>query len=170
MRYTPNPLVRFCQGGILNLRPTVLNTCTGYLPFYGSNCGLKGAAILHNWLPCAIQYCGSQALAVPFCFGTEQGHSAHYDYTQSTIRPRTRNRCEARGREIQEIQPVSFNRRDFAGYGKVLRLLTEKIQQARKLLSSSFWFSNDWFAFQRSDWFVFWRLENFILVNNYFCR
>lgn len=61
------PLVRYCQGAIMNLRPTVLNTCTGYLPFYGSNCGLKGAAILHNWLPCAIQYCGSQALAVPFC-------------------------------------------------------------------------------------------------------
>ena len=33
------------------------------------NCGLKGAAILHNWLPCAIQSCGTQALAVPFCFG-----------------------------------------------------------------------------------------------------
>lgn len=54
------------------LRPTVLNTCTGYLPFYGSNCGLKGAAILHNWLPCAIQYCGSQALAVPFCFAAQK--------------------------------------------------------------------------------------------------
>lgn len=49
------------------MRPTVLNICTGYLPFCGSNCGLKGAAILHNWLPCAIQDCGSQALAVPFC-------------------------------------------------------------------------------------------------------
>ncbi len=55
------------KSAILNLRPTVLNICTGYLPFCGSNCGLKGAAILHNWLPCAIQDCGSQALAVPFC-------------------------------------------------------------------------------------------------------
>lgn len=52
---------------IINLRPISSSTCTGYLPFYGSNCGLKGAAILHNWLPCAIQACGTQALAVPFC-------------------------------------------------------------------------------------------------------
>lgn len=52
---------------IINSLPTSLNICTGYLPFYGSNCGLKGAAILHNWLPCAIQSCGQQALAVPFC-------------------------------------------------------------------------------------------------------
>ncbi len=55
------------KSDILNLRPIVSNICTGYLPFYGSNCVLKGAAILHNWLPCAIQDCGSQALAVPFC-------------------------------------------------------------------------------------------------------
>lgn len=55
------------KSAILNLRPISLSTCTGYLPFYGSNCGLKGAAILHNWLPCAIQACGTQALAVPFC-------------------------------------------------------------------------------------------------------
>lgn len=55
------------KSDILNLRPISLRICTGYLPFYGSNCGLKGAAILHNWLPCAIQACGTQALAVPFC-------------------------------------------------------------------------------------------------------
>jgi hypothetical protein len=57
----------FMKSAILNLRPISSSTCTGYLPFYGSNCGLKGAAILHNWLPCAIQACGTQALAVPFC-------------------------------------------------------------------------------------------------------
>lgn len=62
-------LVKFYRDSIINLRPTSLNICTGYLPFYGSNCGLKGAAILHNWLPCAVQSCGTQALAVPFCFG-----------------------------------------------------------------------------------------------------
>jgi len=27
----------------MTMRPTSLNMCTGYLPFYGSNCGLKGA-------------------------------------------------------------------------------------------------------------------------------
>lgn len=77
------PLVRVLQGAIMNVLPTSLNKCTGYLPFYGSNCGLKGAAILHNWLPCAIQSCGQQALAVPFCFiGTAP--SQHYDYERPT--------------------------------------------------------------------------------------
>ena len=65
---SPKSLVRFCQGAIINLRPTSLNICTGYLPFCGSNCEQHGAVILHNWLPCAIQSCGTQALTVPFCY------------------------------------------------------------------------------------------------------
>jgi hypothetical protein len=34
----------------MNLRPTSLNKCTGYLPFFGSNCELKGVTILRNWV------------------------------------------------------------------------------------------------------------------------
>lgn len=71
---------------IINSLPTSLNICTGYLPFYGSNCGLKGAAILHNWLPCAIQSCGQQALAVPFCISA---------CDMKTFRERLNNNFEA---------------------------------------------------------------------------
>ncbi len=43
------PLVRLCHSAIIAMRPTSLNYGTGVFAFLGSNCGLKGAAILHNW-------------------------------------------------------------------------------------------------------------------------
>lgn len=52
---------------MLYLRPTRLNISTGVSAFFGSNCGLKGAADLRNWVPSCIQSCGTQATAVPFC-------------------------------------------------------------------------------------------------------
>lgn len=61
-------IAKKCHSGILNMRPIGLNKCTGYLPFCGSNCELKGVTILRNWLPCAIQSCGTQALVIPFSF------------------------------------------------------------------------------------------------------
>lgn len=80
------PLVKDCQRSIIKVLPTSLNKCTGYLPFYGSNCGLKGAAILHNWLPCAIQSCGQQALAVPFCIFTATENDYEKCPRQATTR------------------------------------------------------------------------------------
>jgi hypothetical protein len=52
---------------IITLRPIVLNVGTRSTLLFKSNCGLKGASDRHNWLPCAIQDCGTPAPDVPFC-------------------------------------------------------------------------------------------------------
>lgn len=52
---------------MINMRPIVSSKDTRSLPFFRPNCGLKGASDRHNWLPRAIQYCGTPAPDVPFC-------------------------------------------------------------------------------------------------------
>lgn len=79
------PLVRVCQSDIIKLRPTSLNICTGYLPFMAPG-ELKGAAILRIWLPCAIQTCGTQALAVPFSYYRDSGYNNYDPRPQLTRR------------------------------------------------------------------------------------
>jgi hypothetical protein len=84
-----NPLVSFCQGAIMKLRPVSLNKYTGYLPSLGSRCEQRGATILHIWLPCVTQTYGTQALVVPlFYFGTAVSH--HNDYEQRPTRNKTK--------------------------------------------------------------------------------
>ncbi len=62
------PLVRVLHSAILNLRPTSLNISTGVIAFYGSNCGLKGAAILHNWCLRAFNLVGRRLWLSLFVF------------------------------------------------------------------------------------------------------
>jgi len=45
------PLVSFCHRSIMNMRPTSLSYGTRVFASLKPNCGLKGATILHNWLP-----------------------------------------------------------------------------------------------------------------------
>lgn len=54
-------------GIIISATHSRLNNCARQFASCSTNCAQQGAAVLHNWLPRAIQYCGSQATAVPFC-------------------------------------------------------------------------------------------------------
>ncbi len=61
-------LANTCHDAILILRPIVSDICARSLPFYGSICGLKGAARPPQMVPRAFITVGRRLLAVPFCY------------------------------------------------------------------------------------------------------
>lgn len=61
-------LVGVNLNAIMELRPTVLNTCTEVFAFFGANCGPKGVAILHNWCLRAFNTVGRRLWLPLFCY------------------------------------------------------------------------------------------------------
>lgn|GEM_PF-5575395 len=53
---------------IIKVRPTVLEYCTMAVLLLKPNCGLKGAAILHNWVPSCIPRLWVAGSGCPFLY------------------------------------------------------------------------------------------------------
>ncbi len=89
---------------ILTLRPIVFELLhRGSFASCSTNCAQQGAAVLHNWLPRAIQYCGSQATAVPFCVANYYQR----DVTKKLYGSDTITNCLPALREFQNYKRLS---------------------------------------------------------------
>jgi len=76
-----------CHCAILNMLPTSLNNSTGVFASLKPNCGLKGAAILHNWLPScnSILWAAGSGCPFLFCLGISKAHNYVNENTMGKI-------------------------------------------------------------------------------------
>jgi len=78
------PLVRDCQCAIIKVLPTSLSYSTRVFASLKPNCGSKGAAILHNWLPSCNSILWAAGSGCPFFLWVSRPQN-DYDKRQEQV-------------------------------------------------------------------------------------